>query len=91
MGIVSEQILKVTGLTEIQKRDYRLRDNKLSELSEWDYENIRYEVDDLDIDDLTALFPPEEEKEFENKEIEMDDLWGFDCKCPKCWFEFNKE
>ena len=26
---------------------------------------------------------------FENKEYWVNDLWTFEHKCPKCWFEFN--
>jgi hypothetical protein len=43
---------------------------------------------ELSVEDL---FPePKEKWWFQNQEIEPDDLWDFQHKCPKCWFEFNE-
>lgn len=40
------------GLTEEQKRKYRLLDNKTSELADWDYDLLAEELDGLDFGDL---------------------------------------
>ena len=41
------QVLKISGLTENQKKDYRIRDNTTSLFSEFDFENIMKEVASL--------------------------------------------
>lgn len=65
-------VLVVTGLTETQKRDFRIRDNKLTELSERDFDNLKIELEELDIPDLSDLFKDEEELE-EEVEAKEDD------------------
>lgn len=37
----------VAGLTEDEKRAYRIVDNRLSELSSWDFKSLKLEVDNL--------------------------------------------
>lgn len=95
--------LQVENLTEEQIKKYRILDNKLNE-SDYDLANLKLELDwlpDLNFGDLELnvedMFPELKTDEFDpnnvefqaNKEIEEDDLWGFEHKCPKCWFEFN--
>lgn len=95
--------LQVENLTEEQIKKYRILDNKLNE-SDYDLANLKLELDwlpDLNFWDLELnvedMFPELKTDEFDpnnvefqaNKEIEEDDLWGFEHKCPKCWFEFN--
>jgi hypothetical protein len=72
-------------------------DNKLNE-SERDDKNLRLELEELDFDlsiwdiELKSeeLFPLKIERiPFVNQEIDMEELGEFECKCPKCWFEFN--
>ena len=84
-------------LSEVQVKKYRILDNKLNE-SERDIGNLKLELDeigDMNFWDLELsvedLFPePKEKWWFQNQEIEPDDLWNFQHKCPKCWFEFNE-
>lgn len=52
LGITEIEALRVTGLTEAQKRKYRILANKTSEKSGWDYELLAEEIDDLDFGDF---------------------------------------
>ena len=90
-------VVKMEKLTETQIKKLRILDNKLNE-SERDDKNLRLELEDLDFDlsiwdiELKSeeLFPLKIERiPFVNQEIDMEELGEFECKCPKCWFEFN--
>ena len=47
LGIPEVDALRVSGLTEAQKRKYRILANKTSEKSGWDYDLLAEEIDDL--------------------------------------------
>lgn len=42
------EVIEVTGLTEEQKRKYRLYDNKTAEMSSWDQKKLSEELCDVD-------------------------------------------
>jgi len=46
------KVVVKAGLSEEQKRKYRLLDNKTNELAEWDYDLLEEELDGLDFGDL---------------------------------------
>lgn len=52
LGCESAQVIVKSGLTEEQKKKYRLLDNKTGELADWDYDLLAEELDGLDFDDL---------------------------------------
>ena len=68
LGITSVPCVIADDLTEQQIKAFRLADNKVSEASEWDYDLLNLELDDiLDIDmrgfdfDLNDIFKEEKE------------------------------
>ena len=50
MGVEELDVLIVNGLTEKQKKKYRLLANKTGEKSSWDYELLEWELEDLDFE-----------------------------------------
>lgn len=52
LGYQQADCVVKTGLTEEQKRKYRLLDNKTGELAEWDYDLLEMQLDGLDFGDL---------------------------------------
>ena len=52
LGYETADVLVKSGMTEEQKKKYRLLDNKTSELADWDYDLLAEELDGLDFGDL---------------------------------------
>lgn len=90
MGETEARVLVADGVTEEQKKKYRLLDNKTGELAGWDFEKLAVELDGLDFGDFDFgfdsgsfewedLVEDMEPKEKEPKKIQ----------CPHCgeWFE----
>lgn len=63
LGYTECQCIVKNGLTEEQKKKYRLLDNKTSELSDWDFDLLSDELDGLDFGDLELDWGIEEETE----------------------------
>lgn len=76
LGYKEVTVRKVTGLTEEQKRKYRLLDNKTNELAEWDFEKLKDEIDGLDFSEFDIDWGLEEDTEaisdIEDAPIEID-------------------
>jgi DNA modification methylase len=66
LGYTEVEVCRVTGLTEEQKRKYRLLDNKTGELAEWDMEKLEQELEGLDFGDFDFEFHLEGDAEPEN-------------------------
>ena len=52
LGYKTADVLIKSGMTEEQKKKYRLLDNKTSELADWDYDLLEMELDGLDFGSL---------------------------------------
>ena len=77
LGRQIADVMQVSGLTEEQKKKYRLLDNKTNELASWDWDKLELELDgldfggfdfgfatanDIDIDSLFEEYEPEEKE-----------------------------
>ena len=73
-GIMETDVIRYTGMTEEQKRKYRLLANKTGEKSSWDFSLLEEELEDLDFGDFDFGFeiPEEEEEQPEIVEDEYD-------------------
>ena len=63
-------VIQYTDLTEEQKKKYRLLDNRLADLSEYDLENLKLELQELNDERLNGLF---EEFDLKIEEEERDE------------------
>lgn len=65
LGRKQAEVMIVSGLTEEQKRKYRLLDNKTNELASWDIDLLEIELEDIDFEgfdfgfDIPTDEPPE--------------------------------
>ena len=95
------EVTQVFGLTATQKQAYRIADNKLGELAEWDTELLGMELDELRGLDFDIELTGFDDDFFENNgliPIELDEteskpnVTDTEAKmyhCPKCGFEFE--
>lgn len=71
LGWKQAEVQRELDMTEQQKKKYRLLDNKVSEKSEWDFDLLQWELEDIDFEGYDFDFDigedlPEEEEEREN-------------------------
>lgn len=73
------------GLTDEQKRKYRLLDNKTSEIADWDADLLAEELEGLDFGDLDLNWgiSDEESYDFSDFDIENESLEGMDTEAIK--------
>jgi ParB-like chromosome segregation protein Spo0J len=84
------EVLQVFGLTEEQKRKYRLLDNKVGEYASWDFVALMEEVSELDWEEVELDWgicekPEKEASKKEKKETEEE---ATEYTCPECGFVF---
>lgn len=92
LGINKVPCVVVKGLSEAQKRAYRIADNKLTADGQWDWPNLQQELEflqsvEFDLDELNLVFPNPEIPEFEPSEDSEPKPPQTVC-CPKCDYEF---
>lgn len=61
LGITETEVVQYTGLTDEQKRKYRILANKTNELAQWDFEKLEQELADLDFGEFSFTFSAEDE------------------------------
>lgn len=90
-GVKEVEVLQVTGLTDEQKKKYRLLDNKTGEYASWDYVALMEEMQGLEWGNLEldwGLDSGEEQEEAEEPEEEEAEE-EFEYECPECGYKFN--
>ena len=105
LGMAEVPTVTLTGLTDVQRRQYVIADNRLALDAGWDEAMLALELKAIELDggDLAAtgfdereidrlLNGPDYPKEQPSSTKEVDvDGFDFDHKCPKCGFEFNDD
>ena len=105
LKLESVPCLRLSHLTDAQKRAYVLADNRIALSSGWDEAMLANELSDLhadefdmallgfDADELAKLLEfesKEDEEPPESSSSEVDtDSFEMQCKCPRCQFEFD--
>ena len=94
LGIMSVDVLQVTGLSEEEKKKYRLLDNKVGEFASWDYVALMEELVGLDWEGLELDWgldgmqeeteEPGEDNTSASKEKEETEY-----ECPECGYRFK--
>ena len=90
MGETEARVLVAEGVTEEQKKKYRLLDNKTSEIAGWDFEKLALELDGLDFGGFDFGFDTGDfEWEDLVEDVEAKEKEPKKIQCPHCgeWFE----
>lgn len=96
LGLAKIPVLKKIGLTEVQKKAYRILDNKLQNDSTWNFNNLELDLGWLEDNGsdlkqwglsnyLHLDFDPIPE---DNEDIDEDKLSKTSNECPKCGFKW---
>lgn len=80
MGYEESDVVRVTGLTDLQKKKYRILANKTNEFAGWDFDKLEEELDGLDFEGFDFGFisavEEEEKKKEEKPEVEFTEVLG---------------
>ena len=88
LGVKTVPVVIKEGLTDEQKRKYRILDNKTGELAEWDVDLLNIELADLDFGDLSLEWGVDipAKKQAEQDEVpEIDESHEPFCKYGDIW------
>lgn len=98
LGYKEAECVIKEGLSEEQKKKYRLLDNKTAEFAEWDFDLLEDELAGLDFGDLeidwgipNTEFEENNEhlREQENFDLEEYESNKKQVECPSCGFKFE--
>ena len=88
--------IQVSHLTDEQKRQYAIADNRTTELSEWDTEQLQALIDDgVDLsafwfeDEMAAVLNAVSDVSFKEYDESIEDEVQY-CECPACGHRFPK-
>ena len=73
LKIKTEKCVVMEGLTEEQKRKYRILDNKTGEFAEWDIDFLNIELEGLDFEGFDFGFDIPEEEDFDENDLEREE------------------
>lgn len=82
MGAEEAEVIVISGLTEEERKSYRIADNRTREFARWDGNLLEIEMREINADDWQQFGF----KENEVKKFKPDNM----CKCPKCGQTFVK-
>ena len=96
LGYDSISVLRITGLTEPQKRKYRLLTNETGEVATWDFDKLELELEGLDFDGFDFGFDFSSDKEEYTFDEDVDDKSESEYAekkekftiCPSCGMRF---
>ena len=66
-------VLRVSGLTEEEKKKFRILDNKTGEFAEWDFSKLEEELENLDFGDFDFNFDFNDNSDFGDGENDTED------------------
>lgn len=96
LGLDKVPVLKKSGLSEAQKKGYRILDNKLQNDSTWSFDNLELELGfledngfDLESWGLDTLVTPDFQPASEEEQGKLDELEPKMVKCPSCDHVFD--
>ena len=87
-GKTEAEVLQISGLSEDNKRKFRLLDNKAGEYSAWDFVALSEELSTLDFGDLDLDWGIEVDWH-EDDDDESQGSRGKEYDCPECGFHFT--
>lgn len=100
LGMKTVPCIVADDLTPEQIKAFRLADNKVGELADWDFEKLDLELEELDFDmtpfgfdEVGEVGEASANNDIDGGgEISTDDFndGKFECTCPRCGFKFNR-
>lgn len=74
LGTEEIECMRVSGLTEEQKKKFRLLDNKVGEIAEWDFDQLAEELEGMDFRGFEFDWGINPDEEIEIEEIDVPEI-----------------